>query len=81
MEDSKNEGKLCVKTIDFKYLPPGEERKKYAYNDQVERNLRLNRNKWKTIVPNNGDAGDFNSKIVAFCVEELGLNKYDLPRA
>lgn len=58
-----------MKTLNFLYLPPGDQRKRWAYNDQVERTLKQNRAKWKTIVPNNGDETDFNNKIVAFCVE------------
>jgi hypothetical protein len=69
LEDTKKEGKLCVKTLNFLYLPQGEQRKRWAYNDQVERTLKQNRAKWKTIVPNNGDETDYNNKIVAFCVE------------
>ena len=60
---------MCVKTLNFRYLPPGDERKRWAYNDQIERTLKANRSKWKTIVPNNGDETDFNNKIVTFCVE------------
>lgn len=65
----KKEGKLCVKTLNFRYLPEGDSRKRWAYNDQVERTLKQNRSKWKSIVPNNGDETDYNNKIVAFCVE------------
>ena len=73
----KKEGKLSVKTLNFQYLPTELAlRKKFAYNDQEERNLQQSRKKWKTIVPNNGDPTDFNKKITAFCVEELGLTKY-----
>lgn len=70
-----------MKTLNFRYLPPGDERKKFAYNDQVERTLQATRKKWKTIVPNNGDETDFNNKIIAFCIEELGLNSDQMPRA
>lgn len=77
LEDAKNEGKLSVKTLDFRYLPDSVSGKtKFAYNDQVERNLQNNR-KWRTIVPDQGDETDYNTKIISFAVEEIGMSQYE----
>ena len=67
-----------MKTLNYRYLPEGDIRKQYAYNDYIESKLQQDNDPWSSIVPNNGDENDFKNKIVAFCVEEIGLKKYKL---
>ena len=65
-----------MKTLNQRFLPQSlAEITKFAYNDQVEKTLLLN-SKWKSIVPEQGDETDFNSKITATCIEELQLDNY-----
>jgi hypothetical protein len=80
MIDGQREGQLTTKldidSLETRYLPENLEHKtKFAFNEQVWRNLQKNK-KLAMTIPNNGRAADYNKQIISACLEHFKLDQY-----
>jgi hypothetical protein len=80
--DGQREGqlnkKLDLDTLDHKYLPEDIEKKtKFAYNQQVQKQLE-GRPKLATTIPNNGKPANYNKKILAACLDYFKITIYNV---